>query len=303
VLTSPDFVALVGALSLRALLFLSFRVAAAFLGRAVLLLVCFPLLSHNHAACEGAARPPTSFSGPKMSILDALPLPWYMCVGLSLFLLIPLAALALARGNEATECAPRGIGVFVLLAGPPGGGKTALQTRLCRGVALPPALLQPSASESRLRLRLRLRGDAVRATTLDVPGAPPFRPRALEVAALAQCACVVLVVDAAAPAAGGHFAQAADLLAALLAARAQPPPLLVAANKADAPGARALPAVRAALAAALAKHAGAAAAGDSAGARAEAALARATFVACSATGADGVEDVREFIEAQMPLAA
>ncbi len=61
VLTSPDFVAFVGALSLRALLFLSFRVAAVFLGRAVLLLVCFPLLSHNHAACEGARgrRPPS----------------------------------------------------------------------------------------------------------------------------------------------------------------------------------------------------------------------------------------------------
>lgn len=162
-----------------------------------------------------------------MSVLDALPLPWYMMVGLSLFLLIPLAALALARGNEAVEGAPRGVGVFVLLAGPPGAGKTALQMRLCRGVALPPVLLQPSASESRLRLRLRQRGDAVRATTLDVPGAPPFRTRALEVAALAQCACVVLVVDAAAPAAGGHFAQAAELLAALLAARAPPPPLLV----------------------------------------------------------------------------
>jgi len=129
----------------------------------------------------------------------------------------------------------------VLLCGPPGGGKTALFHRLAFDRAVDTV---PSMEYSAVFTSLAgAPAGAAPVKLMDYPGAPQLRASLLRSAR--QCSGVVVLVDAAgAPA---HLQAAADVLFDLLTdpavARAAPR-FMVAASRADAPGARAAPQLR-----------------------------------------------------------
>jgi signal recognition particle receptor subunit beta len=154
------------------------------------------------------------------------------------------AAAGAAGSSQSRSAVARAAKGAVLLCGPPGGGKTVLFHRLAfgRGVDTVPSAFQSAVFTA-------LAGAPAGSAPLklmDYPGAPQLRASLLRSAR--ECSGVVVLVDAAGAAA--HVQQAADVLFDLLTDPAVvrgAPRFLVAASRADAPGARALPQLRALL--------------------------------------------------------